>query len=329
MRRLSPATAASAVGLTRMGLAATRFLGPDDDARPIDVRVVVPARNEAANIAGSVAGLLPQATEVVVVDDDSSDGTGDSAEAAGARVVRLDGDPPAGWLGKPRACAAGAEGAQTEWLAFVDADVVLDPRALPTMAGATRSTSTSIVGGLECRSFWERLLLPELGLALTQEGFPSDFASGQCFLVRRDHYEAVGGHANEAVRGSVVDDRDLARTLTGHDARLAPGLMRARMYADLPSIRAGLVKNSAALHPHPVRHLGGLLAPVASRRPWAAMVVSAGGRAVAGQNPAYGLLAPLARVMLAAFYVESLARARAGCAVEWKGRAVLAEPEPR
>ena len=49
------------------------------------------------------------------------------AAAAGATVVRLDGDPPAGWLGKPRACLAGAEGARTEWLAFVDADVVLAP----------------------------------------------------------------------------------------------------------------------------------------------------------------------------------------------------------
>jgi Glycosyl transferase family 2 len=329
VRRVTPATAASAVGLARMGLAATRFLGPDEDAPPIDVRVVVPARDEGANIGGCVAALLPQATEVVVVDDDSSDGTGEAAAAAGARVVRLDGEPPAGWLGKPRACATGAEGAITEWLAFVDADVVLNPRALPTMAAATRSTSTSIVGGLECRSFWERLLLPELGLALTQEGFPPDFASGQCFLVRRDHYEAVGGHGHPDVRGSVVDDRDLARALTGHDARLAPGLMGARMYADLPGIRAGLVKNSAALHPHPLRHLTGLLAPVASRRPWAAVVVSAGGRAVAGQNPAYGLLSPVARVMLAAFYVESLVRAQAGCAVEWKGRAVLAEPRPR
>ena len=134
----------------------------------------------------------------------------------------------------------------------------------------------------------------------------------------------MGGHGNAEVRGSVVDDRDLARVLTGHDARLAPRLMRARMYPDLPSIRAGLVKNSAALHPRPVKHLSTLLAPVATRRPWAAVMVSAGGRAVSGQNPAYGLLAPLARATLAALYVESLWRARAGRPVEWKGRAVSA-----
>ena len=205
-----------------MGWAARRFLGPDPAAPAIDVRVVIPARDEAAVVAACVAACAGQATEVVVVDDGSSDGTTSVAAAAGATVVRLDGDPPAGWLGKPRACLAGAEGARTEWLAFVDADVVLAPAALATMAGATRKTSTSIVGGLECRSFWERLLLPELGLALTQEGFPPGFASGQCFLVRRDHYEAIGGHGHPSVRGSVVDDRDLALALGAHDADWSP-----------------------------------------------------------------------------------------------------------
>lgn len=311
-------------GLARMGWAARRFLGPRPAAPAIDVRVVIPARDEVAVVAACVAAAAGQATEVVVVDDGSSDGTGSVAAGAGATVVRLDGDPPAGWLGKPRACLAGAEGARTEWLAFVDADVVLAAGALATMAAATRRTSTSIVGGLECRTFWERLLLPELGLALTQEGFPPGFASGQCFLVRRDHYEAIGGHGHPSVRGSVVDDRDLALALGGHDARLAPALMTARMYDGWPAIRAGLTKNSSALHPSLLRHLAWLLAPVASRRPWAGVVISAGGRLVAGQNPAYGLLAPLARVVLAGLAVESWYLARTGRSVEWKGRRVPA-----
>ena len=319
---LAPATAASLAGLARMGWAARRFLPPDPAAPRLDVRVVIPARDEAAVIPGCVAAARAQATEVVVVDDGSGDGTGGRAAAAGATVVRLEGDPPAGWLGKPRACLAGTEGATTEWLAFVDADVVLAPAALATMAAATRSTSTSIVGGLDCRSFWERLLLPELGLALTQEGLPPGFASGQCFLVRRDHYEAVGGHGHPAVRGSVVDDRALALVLGGHDARLAPTLMAARMYSGWAEIRAGLTKNSAALHCRSLRHLAWLLGPVASPRPWAAVVVSAGGRLVAGQNPAYGLLCPLARVVLAGIHVESVYRARTGRPVRWKGRSV-------
>ncbi len=202
----------------------------------------------------------------------------------------------------------------------MDADVVLHPSALATMAAATTATSTSIVGGLDCRTFWERLLLPELGLALAQAGFPDDFASGQCLLVRRYAYEAVAGHGHPAVRGSVIDDRDLARALGGHDARLAPKLMQARMYRGFGEIRSGLVKNQAALHPRALPHLAQLLAPVATRRPWAAVVVSAGGRAVAGQNPVYGLLSPVARILLAAFYVESRWRAVTGHPVTWKGR---------
>ena len=305
-----------------MGVAASRFLTPDPAAPAIDVRVVVPARDEVDTIVDCVLAVLPQATEVVVVDDASADGTGEEAEAAGARVVRLESDPPAGWTGKARACRAGAEGATTQWLAFVDADVVLHPSALATMAAATGHTSTSIVGGLECRSFWERLLLPELGLALVQAGLPRDFASGQCFLVRRDHYEAIGGHGHPGVRGSVLDDRDLARALGGHDPRIAPDLLRARMYRSAGELRAGLVKNQAGLHARPLAHLAALLAPVAGRRPWAAIVISGGGRAAAGQNPLYGGLAPLARLALAAIYVESLWRARTGRPVAWKGRAV-------
>lgn len=318
MRRPTPATVASLVGVARMGVAAARFLRPDPAASPIDVRVVIPARDEEAAIGGCVTSAVAQATEVVVVDDASSDGTGEIAAAAGATVVRLETDPPAGWLGKPRACAAGAEGAATEWLAFVDADVVLHPAALATMAKATAATSTSIAGGLECRSFWERLLLPELGLALVQGGLPPGFASGHCFLVRREHYEAAGGHAHESVRASVVEDRDLARLLGDHDARLAPALLTARMYGDLASLWAGLAKNQAELHPDPVRHLSNLLLPVATRRPWAAVTVSAGGRGVARQNPLYGLLAPIARAMLALNYLDSRRRRP----VAWKGRPV-------
>ncbi|MGH9190595.1 MAG: glycosyltransferase [Acidimicrobiales bacterium] len=322
-RAVSVANLASLAGLARMGSAARRFLAPDPTAPSIDVRVVIPARNEVAKIGRCVASVLPQATAVVVVDDASSDGTEEVAAATGAQVIRLDDDPPAGWLGKPRACAAGAEGAANEWLAFVDADVVLHPAALASMAAATRSSSTSIAGGLECRSFWERALLVELGLALVQEGLPPEFAGGQCFLVRRDAYEAAGGHAHERVRGSVVDDRDLARLLGGHDARLAPKLMTARMYEGLADLRAGLVKNQAGLHPKALPHLAWLLAPVATTRPWAAMVVSAGGRAVAGQNPLYGLLAPVARAGLALLYLESRWRAATGQPVAWKGRPVL------
>lgn len=320
-----PATALSLLGLARMGLAARRFLIADLAAPPLDVRVVVPARNESAAISRCVSSLRRQASQVVVVDDASEDDTAARAKAAGAGVLRLENNPPPGWLGKPRACAAGAYGARTEWLAFVDADVELHPCALASMATAASragSSSISIAGGLECRTFAERLLLVELGLTLAAEGFPTDFASGQCFLVRRNAYERSGGHGHRDVRASAVDDRDLAHLLGGHQARLAPSLMQARMYEGFADLRAGLVKNQASLHPDAAAHLLWLLGPVATRRPWAAMVVSAGGRMVAGHNPLYGLLAPLARLGLAGLYLESRWRSRLGAEVMWKGRPV-------
>jgi hypothetical protein len=94
------------------------------------------------------------------------------------------------------------------------------------------------------------------------------------------------------------------------------------MYRDGAEVRQGLLKNQAALHGRPAAHLTALLAPVATCRPWAAIVVSAGGRAASGQNPVYGLLAPVARLALAGIYVESWWRARRGRPVTWKGRPV-------
>lgn len=311
------------VGLVRMARTARGFLVPDPAAPAIDVTVVVPARDEAEGIGACVASLRVQARDVVVVDDASTDDTAQVAGAAGARVIRLAGDPPAGWTGKARACWTGARDVETEWLAFVDADVVLHERALPTLAAATEATSTSVAGGLRCRSFWDRLLLPELGLVLAQEGLPPHFASGQCFLVRTDAYLAAGGHSHPAVRSSLVEDRDLARALGGHDARLGPRILSADMYRGLGQVWEGLVKNQAELHRALGRHLLWILGPVATRRPWAAIVTSAGGRFAAGQNPTFGLLAPLARAVLAANYLASVSRHRRGRPVVWKGRAVV------
>ena len=116
-----------------------RFLPPDPAAPAIDVRVVIPARDEADVIAACVASVV---------------GPGDRGGRGRRRVVRrhgrawrrppapgwsrLDGDPPPGLAGQaPGLPGRARTGATTEWLAFVDADVVLHPSALATMAAAT------------------------------------------------------------------------------------------------------------------------------------------------------------------------------------------------
>ena len=324
-RRPSLATAASLAGLARMGLAARRFLRPDP-AAPADRRA---GRDPGPGRGGGdrrVRGVGRSARPPRWWWSTTARRTAPAtlAAAAGARVVRLDGDPPPGWLGKPRACLAGRRG-RDDRVAGVrrrrrGAPPVgpghhgrRHPSRRPPASSAAWSAGRSGSGSC-CPSWdwpWRRRASPPTS--------PAASASSSAGT----HYEAVGGHGHPSVRGSVVDDRDLARALGGHDARLAPTLMRARMYRDLggdPGRAWSRTRPPSTRRP--LRHLAGLLVPVATRRPWAAMVVSAGGRAVAGQNPAYGLLAPLARLVLAAFHVESRWRARTGRPVEWKGRRV-------
>jgi hypothetical protein len=257
--------AAAAHSLARLGRAGRRphRLGPGDPAtRSVTVSVVVPARDEAARVAGCLAAIRAQdaaVAEVLVVDDGSADATARVAGAAGARVVAAP-PPGPGIAGKAAACAHGATLATAgEWLAFVDADVRLAPEALSRLLAAAERAGASAAGALPrplTGSWWEALLLPELGLqvaerlhlaAVADPGEPSAFLSGQCLLVRRDAYRQVGGFA--AVAGSLVEDVALARRLKeachGLVVRLAPGLVAVRMYERPADLWAGLARTLA------------------------------------------------------------------------------------
>jgi chlorobactene glucosyltransferase len=233
------------------------------------VAAVVPARNEAMNIGACLEGLAAQTyptdrLSVIVVDDQSSDGTGAVVARRAARdprlrLVRSPALPP-GWVGKPHACWVGAEeaaAAAAEWLCFIDADVRLDPRALAsalTVAIKRQIDLLSLVPSQDMLSFAERLVMP-CGLyllAFTQElqrveapDSSEATASGQFILVRRAAYDAVGGHA--AVRSAITEDVALARLMkrTGHSIALlgGDGLLRTRMYDGWQTMWPGLAKN--------------------------------------------------------------------------------------
>lgn len=239
---------------------------PTEAEAPL-VSVCVPARNEAANIEACVRAALasrwpdPARLEVVVVDDRSTDGTGALARAAGAgdaRLVVIEGtEPPAGWAGKPWACARAAGEARGALLFFVDADVVLHPDALAAMARALleeRLGLISVFGSWSLESFWERAVIPAVGwfirgavdLDRVNDGArPEAFANGQAILVTREAYEAVGGH--EAVRDQVLDDVRLAEAIKRRGQRtgmrVAPWAFRVRLYRSLGEIVAGYGKN--------------------------------------------------------------------------------------
>ena len=200
------------------------------DAWPA-VAAAVPARNEAAVIGQTLRSLLaqdyPGDLVVIVVDDESDDGTAELARGAGVVVVGGVARP-VGWVGKTWALAQGVEAAaaaspEARYLWFSDADIAHGPgvlRALVAKAEAGRLDLVSLMARLQCESGWERLLIPAF-VFFFQMLYPfrrvndparaTAAAAGGCMLVRRAALVAAGGL--DAIAGDLIDDCALARAL--------------------------------------------------------------------------------------------------------------------
>lgn len=232
------------------------------------VSVLIPARNEAGNIAATVRSLLAQTypdMELLVLDDQSSDGTAAAAAAAAAgdgRFRLLRGDPlPDGWLGKNWACHQLARAANGEALLFTDADVRWQPGALAAVAAEMNRTGADLLSVWPTQqtvSWGERLVVPLMALA-TLAYLPLPLvhhtpwaafaaANGQCLVFRRQAYDAIGGHSS--VRGSVLEDVTLARLVKSAGLKLrlvdGAGLVQCRMYQSWAEVRRGFGKNILA-----------------------------------------------------------------------------------
>lgn len=226
------------------------------------VSIIVPVRNEIANIDHCVAGLTAQtcltgASSIIFVDDDSHDGTLAALQHRAALDPRVrlvtSGGLAEGWVGKPHACWRGALAAGTDWLCFIDADV----RAAPELVSSALAVAAkqgidmlSLHPLQELGSFWERLIVPAglLMLACIKpfRAGSQDVANGQFLLIRREAYFQVGGHS--VVRGDICEDKALASRFkeAGFVFRVmaAEHLARTRMYRDLGSLWEGLSKNA-------------------------------------------------------------------------------------
>lgn len=230
------------------------------------ISIVIPARNEAANIERCVRSLTAQRYpnfEVIAVDDGSTDATPSilarlAAADARLRIVRGGALPP-GWTGKNHAITLGVQGARGAWLLFVDADVSLHPGALSAAYLAARRQAAAMLSlwaRQDLGSFWERVAQPVIvGMSHASDPFQrisSDrhpdaaFANGQFILVERGAYERIGGHA--AVRDEVVEDQMLARRLKHAGYRLVmldgTRVLSTRMYTSLAGIWEGWSKNN-------------------------------------------------------------------------------------
>jgi dolichol-phosphate mannosyltransferase len=211
------------------------------------ISVVIPARDEARRIGPLLERIVgaPGVSEVIVVDDQSSDDTAARATAAGARV--LDGQPlPDGWAGKAWALQQGTEAASGEWVVTLDADTRPDP-ALPTAlvsrALGDRLDLLTVGGRFDCPTPGSQLLHPAMLTSLVYRFGPPGvmaphdrmMANGQCMTFERVPFLAAGGL--EAVRGEVVEDIALARWMSQDGAAVgfldAGEMLQVRMFDSL------------------------------------------------------------------------------------------------
>lgn len=230
------------------------------------VSVLIPARNEAERIEDAVRSALdshPEVLEVLVCDDQSTDETASIVRRLSEgddRVRLVSGDPlPPGWVGKPHACAQLAARARGEVLLFLDADVVLEARAVgalctllegPSGARVITAVPRQITGG-----FFERLILPLLlltycswlPLRLVELGrSPKTVAAnGQILMIRRADEAALSGFST--VRAELVDDMAFCRHAkrSGYRVCFVDGteLARCRMYRSAQEVWHGFSKN--------------------------------------------------------------------------------------
>ena len=332
-----------------------------DPAHWPSVTVIVPARNEADVIARSIGSILGQDyagdLRVILVDDQSEDGTGAIARALNdTRLTVLDGAPrPSGWTGKLWAMHQGSQNAgASEFVWFTDADITHRPDTLKSLVARAEKDGrvlVSLMARLECRSTAEHFLIPAFVFffdmlypfgAVNDPKSPVAAAAGGCMLARRAALEAAGGIA--AIRHNLIDDCALARVLKGHGAiwlGLTDRSVSLRPYPHLGDIRRMVARSAyAQLGYSPLQLIGTMLglvmvyiAPVMTAlfawgisqlAGWAAWIVMA----VMFQpilrfyrlSPLWGLALPLIGAFYAWFTLDSAVQHWRGKGGMWKGR---------
>jgi hypothetical protein len=332
-------------------------------AAGVRLSVLIPARNEEANIAAAVSCALAQRDvdlDLVVCDDGSTDAT--SAILASItdprlRVIRGDG-LPSGWSGKQYACWRLAAEARHDVMLFVDADVRLARDACTRIGGFLMThPELGLASGFPRQitvTWLEQLLLPMIHFLLlsylpiaAMRRSPSvglGAGCGQLMAVRRVAYDQAGGHA--AIRGSLHDGIKLPRAF--RSAGLGTGLFDAapfatcRMYHTAAEVWSGLTKNATEgmatpralpvwtallgcghVLPLILVFLGGGLPAIL------ALGAGVGTRlvlAVRFRQPLLSaLLHPLGVLTTLALQWAALARSKRGLKNDWRGRSYLAE----
>ena len=230
---------------------------------PDIVIVIIPARNEEAVIAACIESLArqPEIAQILVIDDQSSDKTADvirgcMRETANLRLLEA-GPLPDGWVGKNHALWVGVQQATSPWLLFTDADVTHacnSVRCALEIAHEQKAALVSFSPEQISHNWYEKALIPFVYLRLAKKfsydqvndpKSPIAAANGQFLLIRRDVYDAIGGH--RGVAGEVLEDVAIALRVKQAGHRIwfgsGKGLVRARMYTSFGAMWDGWKKN--------------------------------------------------------------------------------------
>jgi hopene-associated glycosyltransferase HpnB len=192
-----------------------------------EVDIIVPARDEAETIAPVIASLLkqdyPGLFRVVLVDDDSTDGTAELAGTSPRLQVIRGQRKPEGWSGKLWAVSQGVEATSAPVVLLTDADIVHDPRHLSTLVARLEQPAVAMVSEmvkLNCTSIAERALVPafvyffQMLYPFARVNDPRSkvaAAAGGTVLIRRETLERIGGIA--AIKQALIDDVTLAKAV--------------------------------------------------------------------------------------------------------------------
>jgi cellulose synthase/poly-beta-1,6-N-acetylglucosamine synthase-like glycosyltransferase len=254
------------------------------------ISAIVPARNEEAVIAACIESLAaqPEICEIIAVNDQSSDRTLAILRQLAQRIPRLQvldaPPPPTGWVGKNHAVWNGAQRASGEWLLFTDADAVLEKGAAAKAVELGREHEAALVSFSPeqvLEKWYEKALIPFVYVRLARK-FSFDqvndpqsavaAANGQFLMVRRDLYQAMGGHA--AVHGEVLEDVALASKVKAGGGKIwfaySGGAVRVRMYRSFRAMWEGWRKNLFALVGGTT---GAVFSEFESTFPWMILVV--------------------------------------------------------
>src|SRR6266478_3075690 len=234
---------------------------PASSAGPVSA--IIPARNEEPVITACIESLARQREicEILVVDDQSTDGT--------ARVVRnligkyahlrllQAGGLPDGWVGKNHALWTGVQQAKSAWLLFTDADAEHQSNSAACALQIAQKHDAVLVSFSPeqvTENWYEKVLIPYIYLRLAKlfsyhnvndPKSPAAAANGQFLMIRRDVYDAIGGHAG--VAGEVLEDVAIAMRVKAAGQRIwfasGKGIVRVRMYRSFDAMWQGWNKN--------------------------------------------------------------------------------------